>query len=66
MKKTRIYIIVIALLAVFWTFYQAGASGLGPGTSAPELQGGPWLGGEPLKIEELRGKVVLLDMWTFA
>ena len=66
MKKTRIYIIVIALLAVFWTFYQAGASGLGPGSPAPELKGGPWLGGEPLKIEELRGKVVLLDMWTFA
>ena len=66
MKKTRIYIIVIALLAVFWTFYQAGASGLGPGAPAPELKGGPWLGGEPLTLEELRGKVVLLDMWTFA
>ncbi len=66
MKRTPIYIAAIVFLAVFWTFYQAGASGLGPGARAPELKGGPWLGGEPLKLSELRGKVVLLDMWTFA
>ena len=59
-------LIAIALIAAFWTFHQAGASGLGPGAQAPELKGGPWIGGEPVKLEELRGKVVLLDMWTFA
>ncbi len=66
MKRTNICIIAIALIAAFWTFHQAGASGLGPGAQAPELKGGPWIGGEPVKLEELRGKVVLLDMWTFA
>ena len=66
MKRTLICIIAIALFAAFWTFHQAGASGLGPGTPAPELKGGPWIGGEPVKLEDLRGKVVLLDMWTFA
>ena len=33
---------------------------------APELTNDTWLSGsQPLRLAELRGKVVLLDMWTF-
>lgn len=33
---------------------------------APELENEVWLNtNEPLRLENLRGKVVLLDMWTF-
>jgi hypothetical protein len=33
---------------------------------APELTNEIWLNtNEPLRLEKLRGKVVLLDMWTF-
>ncbi len=36
---------------------------LGP---APELSGDVWLNADaPLHLADLRGKVVLLDMWTF-
>jgi hypothetical protein len=36
---------------------------LGP---APELTNTTWLNTEkPLRLENLRGKVVLLEMWTF-
>ena len=36
---------------------------LGP---APELMNEVWINSEaPLRLAELRGKVVLLDMWTF-
>lgn len=36
---------------------------LGP---APELENETWLNVEqPLRLADLRGKVVLLDMWTF-
>jgi thiol-disulfide isomerase/thioredoxin len=32
---------------------------------APELAVGAWINSGPLKIEELRGRVVLVDFWTF-
>jgi hypothetical protein len=36
---------------------------LGP---APELQNEIWLNvSQPLRLAELRGRVVLIDMWTF-
>ena len=36
------------------------------GTAAPELQGiTGWLQAEPFTLESLRGKVVLIDFWTY-
>ena len=43
--------------------YRASLDDLGP---APELTNEVWLNSEtPLRLEDLRGKVVLIDMWTF-
>lgn len=32
---------------------------------APELQKGEWVNSKPLTLESLKGKVVLVDFWTF-
>jgi hypothetical protein len=32
---------------------------------APEIGGGPWINGPPLTIEKLRGRVVLVEFWTY-
>ena len=38
-----------------------------PGSLLPEFQGiSQWLNSEPLKIADLKGKVVLVQFWTFA
>ena len=33
--------------------------------TAPELASGSWINSEPLKLEDLRGRVVLIEFWTF-
>ena len=33
--------------------------------TAPELQSDTWLNSEPLQLADLRGKVVLVEFWTF-
>ncbi|HEV8141625.1 MAG TPA: hypothetical protein VGQ77_02115 [Methylomirabilota bacterium] len=36
-----------------------------PGKAAPELAAGAWINSEPLTMRALRGRVVLVDFWTF-
>src|ERR1700730_11440075 len=33
--------------------------------TAPELALGDWINSEPLKLKDLRGRVVLIEFWTF-
>jgi len=43
-----------------------GISGGKVGNRAPEFQGiANWINSDPLTMEELRGKVVLIDFWTY-
>jgi hypothetical protein len=35
------------------------------GTPAPELAGGPWINGGALSMVGLRGRVTLVEFWTY-
>lgn len=44
-----------------------GNGGDTPGTPAPELAGiHNWINSDPLTLQQLRGKVVLVDFWTYS
>lgn len=34
-------------------------------TPAPEVVGGPWINSGPLSTAALRGRVVLVEFWTY-
>ena len=35
------------------------------GQAAPEITGGPWHNSRPLTLAGLRGRVVLVEFWTY-
>lgn len=43
----------------------AGDSLVGIGRPAPEITGGPWINSPPLSLAGLRGRVVLVEFWTY-
>lgn len=51
--------------AVVWPAGRAGAQALRLGTVAPEIAGAPWINGGPLTTAGLRGRVVLVEFWTY-
>jgi len=36
-----------------------------PGAAAPDVAGGPWINSAPLTATGLRGRVVLVEFWTY-
>lgn len=50
-----------AAIALGWLI----ASGIAAAAPAPEITAETWLNSEPLSMRELRGKVVLVEFWTY-
>jgi hypothetical protein len=43
----------------------AEAAAVRVGQPAPEIAGGPWINSGPLTLQALRGRVVLVEFWTY-
>jgi len=54
-----------ALLAAGLATTPAGAQALRIGAPAPEVAGDRWINSGPLTTQGLRGRVVLVEFWTF-
>jgi thiol-disulfide isomerase/thioredoxin len=58
MRTRRVALAFLAVLAL--------GAGVEEPRAAPELAGDAWLNSPPLTLAALRGKVVLVEFWTFA
>jgi hypothetical protein len=52
-------------LALLATVASASAQVPRTGSGAPEVAGGPWVNSGPLTMAGLRGRVVLVEFWTY-
>ncbi len=56
---------IVALSASWLVFGPAPAQGARLGASAPDVAGERWINSQPLTTPGLRGRVVLVEFWTF-
>jgi thiol-disulfide isomerase/thioredoxin len=52
--------IVLTALFLIWAVVNAGV-----GMKAPDIVSQTWLNGTPLHLDDLKGKVVIVEFWTF-
>lgn len=62
-RFTTVVLLALTLLVglLGWGF----SAFAGVGAPAPEFSGQHWINSEPLRLVDLRGKVVLVEFWTF-
>ena len=61
-KKLFLFVSLVALCALLgWRPLAYSGSGI----PAPEITGQTWLNAAPTRLAELKGKVVLVEFWTF-
>jgi hypothetical protein len=55
---------LVAAGVAIWASPNAAAL-VADGGRAPEISGSGWINSEPLSLERLRGRVVLVEFWTY-
>ena len=48
-----------------WCFWPTHGQAFVTGKPAPDISGGPWLNSNALTIMDLKGRVVLVEFWTY-
>ena len=62
LRQITLYFIFIMPLAVL---VPAEARAFSTGKAAPEIAGGPWINSNPLTLNDLKQRVVLVEFWTY-
>jgi len=57
--------LIVGLCATAWLVSPQQGSAMTSGKPAPEITGEQWLNSKPLSIAGLKGRVVLVEFWTY-
>ncbi|HWU39512.1 MAG TPA: hypothetical protein VN203_17830, partial [Candidatus Acidoferrum sp.] len=61
----RLFAVVAVATMLLEGISRAGQPGSGLATRAPEIQSSVWINGGPASAADLRGRVVLVEFWTY-
>jgi hypothetical protein len=64
-RRSSWAISVVALVLLAAEAAPGRAQALRVGQPAPEITGSPWINSAPLTLQGLRGRVVLVEFWTY-
>ena len=59
--RTRVFLVLLTVLVVLIPWARAGLID----KPAPEISNQVWINSQPLQVASLRGKVILLEFWTY-
>ena len=65
MKRIRALALTVGILLAGMGAGEAAGTLVAVGQPAPEVTGGPWINSEPLSLAGLRGRVVMVEFWTY-
>lgn len=65
MVRFAAFALGLALALSTWAVWPQAGVAVSNGASAPEIAGENWLNSKPLTIADLKGRVVLVDFWTY-
>ena len=66
MKQSGMRKLALAALMGFMVLAASGGAAASLlGKAAPEFTNKTWINSEPLRLADLRGKVVLIEFWTY-
>jgi len=65
MARLAVFTIGLALAFSIWAVSPRTGAAITNGALAPDLAGENWLNGKPLTMAGLKGRVVLVEFWTY-
>ena len=65
MVRLAAFSTALVLALSLWAVWPRAGTALTNGTAAPDLAGENWINSKPLNITGLKGRVVLVEFWTY-
>jgi len=65
MLRTATLRLFFAATLTGWFLWPDSGQAFRTGQAAPEITAGPWINSKPLTINDLKGRVVLIEFWTY-
>jgi hypothetical protein len=63
--RALVVYLALALAVTAWTLWPDHGAAITSGKVAPDIAGENWLNSKPLTINDLKGRVVLIEFWTY-